>query len=248
MNPDVNADRPATASFPTTHWSLIIKAGTPTSSQARAALEELCSAYWYPLYAFIRRKGNAPDRALDLTQDFFARLLEKDILTAVDQRKGRFRAFLQVACKNFLIDTWRQKREVSATAIPIDARTAEGRYVIEPADNMTPERLFDRAWAFTLLDRVLTLLAAEYAQSNRAELFDQLKVVLTDGKGSVGAAELAARLEMSEAAINSATHRLRKRYRAILQEQIAATLDDPSDFDDEIRSLFDALRTESARR
>ena len=189
MNPDVNADRPATASFPTTHWSLIIKAGTPASSQARAALEELCSAYWYPLYAFIRRKGNAPDRALDLTQDFFARLLEKDILTAVDQRKGRFRAFLQVACKNFLIDAWRQKREVSATALPIDARTAEGRYVIEPADNMTPERLFDRAWAFTLLDRVLTLLAAEYAESNRAELFNQLKIVLTEGKGAVRAAE-----------------------------------------------------------
>ena len=104
-----------------------------------------------------------------MTQDFFARLLEKDVLTSVDQRKGRFRAFLQVACKNFLIDTWRQKREVSATAIPIDARTAEGRYVIEPADSMTPERLFDRAWAFTLLDRVLTLLAAEYAASDRAE-------------------------------------------------------------------------------
>jgi RNA polymerase sigma factor (sigma-70 family) len=248
MNPDVNADRPATVSFPTTHWSLIIKAGAPESSQARAALEELCSAYWYPLYAFIRRKGNAPDRALDLTQDFFARLLEKDILTSVDQRKGRFRAFLQVACRNFLIDTWRQKREVSATAIPIDARTAEGRYVIEPADNMTPERLFDRAWAFTVLDRVLTLLAAEYTESNRAELFNELKVVLTEGKGSVRAAELAVRLDLSEDAVHSATHRLRKRYREILQEQIAATLDDPSDFNDEIRSLFAALRIESAGR
>ncbi len=248
MNPDVNADRQATVSFPTTHWSLIIKAGTPASSQARAALEELCSVYWYPLYAFIRRKGNAPDRALDLTQDFFARLLEKDVLTSVDQRKGRFRAFLQVACKNFLIDTWRQKREVSATAIPIDARTAEGRYVIEPADNMTAERLFDRAWAFTLLDRVLSLLAAEYAEPDRAVLFNELKVVLTEGKGGVHAAELAARLDMSEGAVYSATHRLRKRYREILQEQIAATLDDPAEFDDEIRSLFDAIRTEFASR
>src|SRR5271166_3008012 len=117
MNRDVNPDSPATVSFPTTHWSLIIKAGTPVSSQARAALEELCSVYWYPLYAFIRRKGNAPDRALDLTQDFFARLLEKDILTSVDQRKGRFRAFLKATCKNFLIDAWRRNREVSATAI-----------------------------------------------------------------------------------------------------------------------------------
>ncbi|MGO9465656.1 MAG: RNA polymerase sigma factor [Isosphaeraceae bacterium] len=248
MNPDVNPDKPATASFPTTQWSLIIKAGTPASSQARAALEELCSIYWYPLYAFIRRKGNAPDRALDLTQDFFARVLEKDILTSVDQGKGRFRSFLQVTCKNFLIDAWRQNREVSATAISIDARTAEGRYVIEPADNMTPERLFDRTWALTLLDRVAALLAAEYAEPESAQLFNQLKVILTERKGAVRVAELAARLGMSEGAVNSATHRLRKRYRAILQEQIAATLDDPSELGDEIHSLFDALRTESAIR
>ncbi len=238
----------ATPSFPTTRWSLIVKAGTPASSQARAALEELCSVYWYPLYAFIRRKGNAPDRALDLTQDFFARLLEKDLLGSVEERKGHFRAFLQVTCKNFLIDTWRQKREVSAKAISIDARTAEGRYVIEPADNMTPEHLFDRAWAFTLLERVLGLLAAEYAEPDRAELFNQLKVVLTEGKGAVRAAEVAQRLEMSEGAVHSASHRLRKRYREILEEQIAATLDDPAELDDEIRSLFDALRTKSANR
>ncbi len=248
MNPDVNPDVPRGDSFPATHWSLIIKAGTPESPLARAALEELCSIYWYPLYAFIRRKGNAPDRALDLIQDFFARLLEKDILTSVDQRKGRFRAFLQVACKNFLIDTWRQKRDLSATAISIDARTAEGRYVIEPADNMTPERLFDRAWAFTLLDRVLALLAAEYAEPESVELFNQLKVFLTEDKGALRAAELAARLGTSVGAVHSATHRLRKRYRAILQEQIAATLADPSELKDEIRSLFDTLGTESANR
>ena len=248
MTPVLNPDRSATASFPTTHWSLVIKAGTSESSQARAALEELCSVYWYPLYAFIRRKGNAPDRSLDLTQDFFARLLEKHMLEAVDQRKGRFRTFLQVACRNFLIDTWRQKREVSATAISINARTAEGRYVIEPADNMTPERLFDRVWAFTLLDRVLTLLAAEYTESGRAELYNQLKVVLTEGKGAVRVAEMAARLGMSEGAVTSASHRLRKRYREILEDQIAATLDDPSELADEIRSLFDALGTESGNR
>jgi RNA polymerase sigma-70 factor (ECF subfamily) len=248
MNIDDNRDRTATASFPTTQWSLILKAGTPASSQARAALEELCSVYWYPLYAFIRRKGNPPDRALDLTQDFFARLLEKDLLTAVDRRKGRFRSFLQVACKNFLVDAWRQKREVSDRAISIDARTAEGRYVIEPADTMTAERLFDRAWAFTLLDRVLGLLAAEYAEPRRAELFDRLKVVLTEGKGAVRAAEVAVRLGMSEGAVHTASHRLRRRYREILQDQIAATLDDPTELDDEIRSLFDALRTESSGR
>ncbi len=248
MNPGVNPDRSATASFPTTHWSLIVKAGTPESSQARAALEELCSVYWYPLYAFIRRKGNAPDRALDLTQDFFARLLEKHVLTSVEERKGRFRAFLQVACKNFLIDTWRQKREVSATAISIDARTAEGRYLVEPADTMTPERLFDRVWALTLLDRVLALLASEYTEPARAALYNQLKVVLTEGKGAVRAAVVAERLGITEGDVYNASHRLRKRYREILEEQIAATLDDRSEFDDEIRSLFDALRTESGNR
>jgi RNA polymerase sigma-70 factor (ECF subfamily) len=248
MNPGVDPDRPETVGFPSTRWSLILDAGSPASSQARAALEELCSAYWYPLYAFIRRKGHGPDRALDLTQEFFARLLEKDFFTAIDQRKGRFRAYLQVACGNFLIDSWRRNHEVSASAISIDARTAEGRYVIEPADNMTPERLFDRAWAMTLLDRVISLLAAEYARLDRAELFSELKVVLTEGKGAVRAAEIAVRLDMSEDAVHSAAHRLRKRYRAILQEQIAATLDDPAELDDEFRSLFDALRTNSANR
>ena len=229
-------------------WSLIIKAGTPASAKARAALEELCSIYWYPLYAFIRRKGNDPDRALDLTQDFFARLLEKEILTAVDRCKGRFRAFLRVACENFLIDTWRQKHEVSATAIPIDGRTAEGRYVIEPADNMTPERLFDRAWAFTLLDRVLAVLAAEYAETGPDQALQRAQGCPDRRQGSRAAAEMAERLDMSESAVHTATHRLRKRYREILEEQIAATLDDPSERDDEIRSLFDALRTESANR
>jgi RNA polymerase sigma-70 factor (ECF subfamily) len=248
MSPDGDPGGPATSTFPMTRWSLVITAGTPGSPEARSALEELCSVYWYPLYAFIRHKGNPPDRALDLTQDFFARLLEKDLLRTIDRRKGRFRGFLRVACKNFLIDAWRRRREGSATAIPIDGRTAEGRYVNEPADSMTPERLFDRSWALTLLDRVLGLLGAEYAATRRAELFDQLKVVLTEGKGAVRAAELAARLGMSEEAVHTASHRLRRRYREILQEQIAATLDDPSELDDEIRSLFDALRTEPAIR
>jgi RNA polymerase sigma-70 factor (ECF subfamily) len=248
MNQDVNREAPATASFPTTHWSLVIQAGSPASPQARAAVEALCSAYWYPLYAFIRRKGNDPDRALDLTQDFFARLFEKDILAAVEHRKGRFRSFLRVACRNFLIDAWRHKADVATTPISIDARDAEVRYLVEPADNLTAERLFDRAWALTLLDRVMAILAAEFADSGRSELFEQLKIVLTEGKGAVRSAVLAERLGMSEDAINTASHRLRKRYRAILQEQIVATLDDPAELDDEIRSLFDAIRPESAHR
>jgi RNA polymerase sigma-70 factor (ECF subfamily) len=216
MDQGMNRDGAATASFPTTHWSLVIQAGSPASPRARAALEALCSAYWYPLYAFIRRKGNDSDRALDLTQDFFARLLEKDVLAAVEHRKGRFRSFLRVACRNFLIDAWGHRPDVATTPISIDARDAEGRYLVEPAENLTPERLFDRAWALTLLDRVMAILTAEYADSGRSELFDQLKIVLTEGKGAVRSAVLAERLGMSEDAINTAGHRLRKRYRAIL--------------------------------
>jgi RNA polymerase sigma-70 factor (ECF subfamily) len=225
-----------------------VEASTPESSRARAALEELCSAYWYPLYAYIRRKGNPPDRALDLTQDFFARLVEKELLSSVGRCNGRFRAFLQLACRNFLIDEWRRNREVPAIAITIDGRTAEGRYMVEPVDGMTPERLFDRAWALTLLERVLGLLAAEYADMRRARLFDQLKVVLTEGKGAVRVADMAARLGMSESAVHTASHRLRKRYREILKQQIAATLEDPEELDNEVRSLFTALGTEPAGR
>jgi DNA-directed RNA polymerase specialized sigma24 family protein len=248
VNPGLIPDGHATGSFPSTRWSLVVEAASPASTQARDALNELCSAYWYPIYAFIRRKGNDPDRALDLTQDFFTRLFEKNLIASADHRKGRFRSFLRTVCTNFLIDTWRRKPEAEINPISIDARDAEGRYVIEPADNVTAETLFDRAWAITLLDRVLALLAAEYEQSGRAELFDHLKVVLTEGKGAVRAALLAERLGMPENAVNIANHRLRERYRAILQEQIAATLDDPSEMDDEIRSLFDAIRPEPKNR
>ncbi len=249
MHPGFTPNGSAAASFPSTRWSLVVQAAAPASSQARRALEELCSLYWYPVYAFIRRKGNDPDRALDLTQDFFARLLEKDILASVDKEKGRFRSFLRVVCGNFLVDTIRkQKLDVASKAISIDARDAEGRYLVEPADNLTPDRLFDRVWALTLLDRVLGLLAAEEAAEGRAALFRELKIVLAEGKGAVRSAVVAERLTMSEGAVNSASHRLRKRYRAILESEIAATLDDPTALDDERRALFAALSPESHNR
>ncbi len=249
MHPGFSPDGSAAASFPSTRWSLVVQAAAPASSQARNALEDLCALYWYPVYAFIRRKGTDPDRALDLTQDFFARLLEKDILASVDKEKGRFRSFLRVVCSNFLVDTIRkQKLDVASKAISIDARDAEGRYLVEPADNLTPDRLFDRVWALTLLDRVLGLLAAEEAAADRAELFRELKIVLTEGKGAVRSAVLAERLKMSEGAVNSAIHRLRKRYRTILEAEIAATLDDPAEFADELRALYDALSPESRNR
>lgn len=229
--------------FPSTHWSLIVRAGSPGSPQAHSALAELCAAYWYPIYAFIRRQGNGPDQALDLTQSYFARLLEKRLIAAADRHKGRFRAFLRTDCRHFLIDQHRRTtaRGLGRPMISIDARTAEDRYRFEPVDSLTPDRLFDRAWALTLLDHVIDLLAREYAARGNGGLFDRLKVVLTQGKRSVPVAAIAAQLDMTESAVYVAAHRLRKRYREILEEQIAATLDDPSGLEDEIRSLFEAI-------
>jgi RNA polymerase sigma-70 factor (ECF subfamily) len=233
------------ALFPTTHWSRIVAAGDRAAPEARAALAGLCEAYWYPIYALIRRRGHPPDEASDLTQDYFTRLLERRVIAAADRSKGRFRAFLKTDCQHFLLDKGRRKRvrEGVLKTVSIDTDDAEDRYRFEPADGMTPDRLFDRTWAMTLLDRVLGLLAEEYAVKGKAEVFDRLKVVLTQGKGAVPAATLAAQLGTTEGAVHTAVHRLRKRYREILQEQIGATLDAPSEMDDEIRSLFAAIRS-----
>jgi DNA-directed RNA polymerase specialized sigma24 family protein len=221
-------------------------AADQVTPDARSALAELCAAYWYPIYAFVRRKGNDAEKSLDLTQSYFQRLLETGVLAAADRRKGRFRSFLRADCEHFLIDGYRRENALErgggVALLPIDARNAEGRYLFEPADSMTPDKLFDHAWAMTLLAQVLELLGAKYTESGRGELFAQLKVVLTEGKGAVPAATLAERLKKSEEAVNTAIHRLRKDYRAILQEQIAATLADPTQIDDEIRDLFEAVR------
>ena len=212
--------------------------------RSRTALSELCAAYWYPIYALIRRHGSAPQDACDLAQDYFTRRLEKPVIAAADQSKGRFR-FLKTDCQHFLIDHHRRQRGRARVLKPvsIDTDDAEARYRFEPADDATPDRLFDRAWATTLLDRVLGLLAREYAQTGRADVFDRLKVVLSQGKGAVPAADLAAQLGTTAGAVHTAAHRLKKRYRAILQEELAATLGDPSTVDDEIRWLFNAIST-----
>jgi DNA-directed RNA polymerase specialized sigma24 family protein len=191
------------------------------------------------------RVATAHDHALDLTREFFAHLLEKGNIAAANPRKGRFRAFLRIDCQHFLIDQFRRMtaRGRAAPTVSIDAHAAEDRYRFEPADTLTPDRLFDRDWALTLLEKVLDLLAVEYTAKGHSELFEKLKIVLTQGKGAVSAATLAEQLGKSEEAVHMATHRLRKRYREILEDQIAATLDDPSEMEDEIRSLFEAIAT-----
>jgi RNA polymerase sigma-70 factor (ECF subfamily) len=234
-----------TASFPSTNWSLIIRVGALASSEAQEALTELCSLYWYPPYAFIRSKGNDPEQALDLTQSYFERLLEKGVIARADRGKGRFRSFLRTDCHHFLIDDKRRQwvRARVLKHVSINAGDAENRYRYEPADEMTPDRLFDRAWAMTVLNRVLGILADEYAAKGRSVVFDRLKVVLTQEKGTISSATLAVQLGKTEGAVNVSVHRLKRRYREILQELIAETLDDPSEIDDEIRSLFDAIRS-----
>lgn len=245
--PDPGAEIPANSAFPTTRWSRIAAAGDASDSLRREALAELSRAYWYPIYAFIRRKGFGPDAALDLTQDYFARLLERDFLAAADRSKGRFRAFLRADCGFFLSHHREheatQKRGGGCVWLSIDARDAEGRYLREPADStLTPDRLFDRAWALGVLDVVLDRLAREHAEAGQAERFEALQGAL-GGQRSIPYAELAERLGMTEAAVQTAVSRLRKRYRALLRDQIAATLNDPNDaaIDAEIRDLFAAL-------
>jgi RNA polymerase sigma-70 factor (ECF subfamily) len=244
---DPAAGPDAKASFPTTRWSRVVAAADPEAPEARSALGALCEAYWYPIYAFIRRHGHGPVDALDLTQDYFVRLLGSGLLAAADRGRGRFRSFLRTDCAYFLADERDRrlalKRGGGRRPLSIDAAGAEGRYRLEPADPLTPDRLFDRAWALALVERAMELLAREQADAGRGAAFEQLRVVLTDGPRTISYATLAERLGTTEAAIQQAIRRLRRRYRDILRAEIASTLDDPTEeaIGLEIRDLFAAL-------
>ena len=230
--------------FATTRWSLIAAARDGDSPPARQALAELCGIYWYPLFAYVRRRGHDRDEAQDLTQAFFTRLLEKNDLAAADPARGRFRSFLLTACQHFLANQHDHeqalKRGGGRTFVPIDFDDAERRYSNEPAHDQTPERLFERRWALALLDRVLNRLCGEYEAAGKDGLFARLKGYLT-GSDPSSYAEAALMLGISEGAIKVAVHRLRKRYRDLLRDEIAQTLDHPTHIDDEIRALFFAL-------
>jgi RNA polymerase sigma-70 factor (ECF subfamily) len=233
------------APFPTTRWSRVVAAGDRADPKAREALAELCAAYWYPLYAFVRRKGHPPDEAADLVQGTFVNLLDRDGLAGVAPHKGRFRSFLVAACSNHLADRRDHdqalKRGGGMTPVPFDRTTAEGRYEAEPADGLTPERLFERRWATDLLNHALTRLEAEAVESGKAALVSRLLPTLTGGRGEVSYATIATELAMTEGALKMAASRLRRRYGEILREEIARTLTDPADVEDEVRDLFAAL-------
>jgi RNA polymerase sigma-70 factor (ECF subfamily) len=232
--------------FHTTRWSLVAAAAGASSAGTRAALEELCQAYWYPVYAFLRRRGHATEDAGDLTQSFFAVLLEKDYLADADPHRGRFRAFLLTAVARFVSKERdkqaAQKRGGGKRTVSFDLADGEARYQREPAHDWTPERIFERRWALTLLDRTLLDLRLEHAAAGKLPLFDALKVFLTGEAGTPPLREIAERLQMSEGAVRVAVHRLRQKYRDALRAEIAQTVATEGDVDDELAVLLAALR------
>jgi RNA polymerase sigma-70 factor (ECF subfamily) len=221
--------------------------GAPPTS-AHDALAWLCRTYWYPLYAFVRSRGYAPEESQDLTQAFFARLLEKNVLRSADPDRGRFRSFLLASLKHFLANEWDRARAAKrgggepALSIEINVEDAERRFGREPADVLTPERIFERNWALTLLDSVLADLRSQYHRDGKGELFDRLKGSLTGDAGGASYAEIASASGMTEGAVQVAVHRLRRRYRDLLREHICQTVASPEDVDEEIRDLFKAVR------
>jgi RNA polymerase sigma-70 factor (ECF subfamily) len=231
--------------FATTHWSVVLAAGRSGLPLADRALEELCGTYWYPLYAYVRRHGHSKEDAEDLTQDFFASFLARNYLEGVSSEKGRFRAFLLAALKHFLANEWdksqRQKRGAGLTPISLDWQDADARYQIDPADLLSPDKLYDRVWAMTLLEQVISRLRDECAAERKGKVFDELKPFLMAGQNAIPYAEAAARLGLNDGAARVAVHRLRKRYRELLREEISQTLSDPADIEEELRALFRAF-------
>ncbi len=231
--------------FVTTRWTMVLSAGRKSSPHSDRALAELCQSYWYPLYAYIRRQGKTKEDAEDLVQAFFARFLEKNYLEGLAAERGKFRAFLLAALKHSLANEWdraqAQKRGGGAEHLSLNWQDADDRFHLDPPDPTNPERLFDREWALALLDRVIARLAAECMQDGKAELFARAKGFLTVGQDAIPYADAARELGLDEGALRVAVHRLRKRYRALLREEIAQTLVEPDQVEEELRSLLAAL-------
>jgi len=232
--------------FVTTHWSVVLAAGRDSSPAATDALEQLCRAYWYPLYAYVRRKGYDADDAQDLTQEFFARLLARNYLSVADRHKGKFRSFLLGSLEHFLAREWTkahaQKRGGGKTVLSLDETDAENRYLLEPAHELTAEKVFDRRWATTLLDQAMSRLREECVANHKGDLFGKVESLLSGEKGEACYADVAAALKMSEGAIKVAVHRLRQRYSELVRAEIAQTVATPEEAAEELRYLFTVLR------
>lgn len=234
--------------FVSTRWTVVLSAGRQSSPESNEALSALCQTYWYPLYAYVRRQGRTREDAQDLTQAFFAKFLERNYLVGLSSERGRFRAFLLACLKHFLANEWdkdhRLKRGGHSTHLSMDWETAEERYRYEPQDITSPDRLYDREWAVALLDRVISRLKQEYTREGKADLFEHSRGFLTGG-ATMSQAEAAALLGLDEGAFRVAVHRMRKRYRQTLQDEIRQTLTDPAAVEEELRSLRQALREEA---
>jgi RNA polymerase sigma factor (sigma-70 family) len=234
--------------FVTTQWSTVLRAGRGDTIHAREALEKLCRTYWYPIYACVRRRGHSPEDAQDLTQNFFLRLLERQSLANANPDLGRFRSFLQGALNHFLIDEWKkartQRRGGGRQILSLDWAAAEQQFSTEPADNATPDRAFDRNWATALLEEVLKRLEDEYRGDGKLQLFESLKETLVGARASQPYARFAKQLGMAEGAMRVAVHRLRKRYRALLEAEIANTVTSRDEVKLEMAYLFQTMAGE----
>ena len=234
-----------TRHFATTHWSLVTAVGAAESSQRCDALETLCRTYWYPLYAYVRRRGATAEDARDLTQAFFARLLEKEALRSADPERGRFRSFLIASLNHFLANEWRRgqakKRGGGRAAVSLDLQSGESRYALEPAHGLTPEKVFERRWALTVLERALAALRDEAARGGKQDLFEHLKAYLHGEASAIPYREIGDAVGMTPGAVKTAAHRLRGRCRKLVRDEVAQTLAKRDEVDDEIRHLFTAL-------
>ena len=232
--------------FSTTHWSVVLEAGAADSPGAAAALEQLCRTYWYPLYVFVRRKGHSPEDAQDLTQEFFARFLEKKYVALADQGRGKFRTFLVRSLEHFLINEWTRahaaKRGGRQQVISWDEDEIEERYLAEGADEEAPDRLFEKRWALSLLEQVLSRLGQECSECGKTELFEALKVHLWGEPDGASYEQIAARLGLTEGAVKVAAHRMRQRYRELLRAEVASTVATEAEVDEELRYLVAVLR------
>jgi RNA polymerase sigma factor (sigma-70 family) len=233
------------AAFATTRWSLVLAAGERDNSTSPEALAELCQSYWYPLYAYVRRRIGDVHEAQDLTQAFFQQFLEKHAISAADPNRGRFRAFLLTACKRFLINEWHkdraEKRGGFRKRLSLDFDLGESKYALEAIETENPERLYEQQWAITLLARVLEKLRTEFEAKQKPAHFEQLKQFLSGSKKTEAYAQAALELGISAGALKVAAHRLRTRYRELLRFEIAQTVENPNEVDDEIKSLFAIL-------
>lgn len=248
-NSDQQFINPQMGRFNSTQWSLVLAAAGRSTPESENALDALCASYWPPLYAYIRRRGYEISEAQDLTQAFFVRLLEKNYLGDANREKGKFRSFLLASLNHFLANEWdrkqAQKRGGGVTIIPLEMYSAEGYYRTDRADFLTPEKLYERRWALTVIDLALKRLEEEFTGSGGARLFNYVKPFLTGEDGEVTYRHIATELGMSEGAVKAAVHRLRRRFRELMRAEIAQTImrpDEPGAIDAELRSLLAALR------